>query len=186
MNYEKTYGGLGGRSQKLLIVLLLPLVLCVASCRTQKTTTLEQTNKQTDETETIDEQHDSTANSTTEIDVAETNVQDEAVEQIVEIIEWSAPDTLGNQYVVKTVRTATNIQRGTRNDKQSTMSNTTDSYSTTATHTRRTKSEETETKMYHSEQNKIKTPGWVHTAILGILAVILIVVLIILKRYHIL
>lgn len=155
------------------------------SCRTQKETTAEQMTQQTNETETIDEQHDSTTSSNTEIDVSEISVQNEVVEQIVEVVEWSTPDSLGNQYAVKTVRTTTNTQRGTRNDKQSTISNTTDSQSKTVNHTERIKTETKKTKTYNSKQTEIKTPSWVHTTIIGIIIAVLVVVLMILKRYRI-
>ena len=169
-----------------MIALLLLLVLCVASCKTQKATTLEQVNQQTNETETIDEQRDSTTSSATETNVSETSVQNEVIDQTVEVTEWSAPDSLGNQYAVRTVRTSTNIHRGTQNDKQTTVSHTADSRSQTVSHTERTKSETTKTKAYRSERTEIETPGWVHTTILGIIFAVAIIVLIILKRYHIL
>jgi cobalamin biosynthesis Mg chelatase CobN len=147
---------------------------------------MEQMSKKTDETETVEEQHDSTTSENNETNSSEQSIQSEIIDKTIETTEWSTPDSLGNQYVVKTTRTTTNIHREKRNDKQTNMLQTIDSNSKTAKHTRQTKSETTETKAYHSEQTKAKTPGWMHTTILGIIAIIFIVMLIILKRYHIL
>ena len=186
MHYEKMYRDSGERYQKSLIVPLLLLVLCVVSCRTTKATTLEKANKQTNETEAVNEQHDSTTEENTETNTSEQFVQDETIDKTVEVTEWSMPDSLGNQYIVRTVRTTANIHREKRNDKQSTMLQTIDTHSKMATHTRSDKSETIKTKAYHSEQTKIKTPSWVHTTILGIIVAVAIIVLLILKRYHIL
>lgn len=186
MHYEKMYGGLEEQSLKLWIVLLLLLVPFVVSCRTTKATTLEKVNKQTNETETINEQHDSTTKEDIETNTSEQFIQDEIIDKTVEVIEWSTPDSLGNQYVVRTVRTTANIHREKRNDKQSTMLQTIDNHSKTTIHSKKNKSETIKTKAYHSEKTKTKTPSWVNVTILGIIIAVAIIVLLILKRYRIL
>lgn len=142
--------------------------------------------QQTNEAEIIDEQCDSVVNTNTQTNTSEQCIENETVNRTVEVVEWSAPDSLGNQYVVRTVRTTANIQRGVQNDKETTVLNTTNSHSTTANHTERIKTETVDKKTYRSKQTETETPVWVHTTILGIIVVIAIIVLSILKRYRIL
>ena len=101
------------------------------------------------------------------------------------VTDWSAPDSLGRQYPVRTTKTRTTTRRGQRNDIQTTITDN----RTATTHTVSEEQTDTQQQQQIKTDSKVKTetttPAWVVWFILGIIAAATIIVLIALKHYHI-
>ena len=107
------------------------------------------------------------------------------VDEVTEETTWSAPDSTGTQYPIKTTKTTRKTHSETKNDMQTSQ----DSETQTSTQEDVDDNSETKTKTnLRSEDDsktKTKTPAWIIVLIVGVLAIVAIVVLLILKRYKI-
>ena len=147
-----------------------------------KQTTATQTNEQTIHTEQTRTDISRTAGCRTE----DRSVSSEDTERTTEVTDWSVPDSLGRQYPVRTTKTRTSTRRGQRNDIQTAVTDSQAAAVQTDAATVRTKGEDTQTKTDSKVKTQWTTPSWVIWTILGIIAAGAIIVLLILKHYHIL
>ena len=146
-----------------------------------KQTTQTQTNERTQSrTET-----DSTAARTIDLRQDDHTATNETRTEQTETIDWSAPDSLGRQYPLRTAKTTTTTRRGQRNDIQTPVTDN----RTAATHTVSEEQTDTQQQEQTKTDSKVKTetttPAWVIWLILGIIAAMTIIVLLALKHYHI-
>ncbi len=172
-----------GKRQCRSIMFLVAILITLAGCKTTKTHTSINTEVSTQTTIERQEQSDSVATTTTNaVELSESSVL-EAFEIEETVVEFSKPDSAGNQYPVRvTTRTTNNKKEQTEvayNARDSTSSvnviTRIDQQTDLKSDKKESISEDTKTKM--------KTPAVLRWAIIILVLGILVFVLLILRRY---
>ena len=188
MLYEEMCGGLTALLKKPATAIMLSTlltVLCCVSCKTQKNTYRQTTTQQTNERTQTRTQTDSTAARTIDLRHDDRTAIAETRTEQTEVTDWSAPDSLGRQYPLRTSRTTTTTRRGQRNDIQTTVTDNRSATTHTVSEEQTDTQQDTQTKTDSKVKTETTTPSWVIWLILGIIAALTIIVLIALKHYHI-
>ena len=188
MLYEEMCGGLTALLKKPVTAIMLSTLLtalCCVSCKTQKNTYRQTTTQQTNEQTNIQRTTDSTATRTIDLRHDDHTAISETRTEQTEVTDWSVPDSLGRQYPVRTAKTTTTTRRGQRNDIQTTVTDNSTATAHTVSEEQTDTQQDTQTKTDSKVKTETTTPSWVIWLILGIIAATTIIVLIVLKHYHI-
>ena len=116
---------------------------------------------------------------------SDTGTTETETDETTEETTWSAPDSTGTQYPVKTTKTTRHTSTGKKNNVQTSSVSETHAAEQSDindnTKTKTSTDEKTDTKT----TTKTSTPAWIIWLIIGIFAVIVIVVLVVLRHYRI-
>lgn len=156
------------------------------SCKSQKTTLKQTTQTQNNDRTQSRTESDSIDSRTIGLTQADHTAHDETTTQETVVTDWSAPDSLGRQYPVRTTTSSTTTRRERHNDIQTTVSNRRSATTHTISETQTVSNRETQTKTDSTQRAETKTPAWVIWTILGTIAALAIIVIIALKHYRIL
>ncbi len=161
------------------------IALCVVSCKTTKETTNQSndtaiaTQNDVVETSTLDVQHNQST--TQQQDLQENETLEETITETI----WSEPDSTGKQYPT-TTKTTERRRTHDKNQETTTNHDSQKGVQATAQVIDKTVSDSTANSTAASElTEEIKTPAWVTWGVICVIGAVLIVVLFILKRYHI-
>lgn len=128
---------------------------------------------------------DSTGNRALDIRLSDRTVLDEDIDITQETTEWSAPDSTGRQYPLRTTKKRTTTRRGQKNNVLTTVNgiHSAAQHQVSSKHTNIDRRQQTG--IDSSTKTTVSTPAWLIWLILGIIAAALIIILIVLKHYHI-
>lgn len=185
MDYEKMCANLHALLRKSTIALMLLTALCAVSCKTTKTATKSALSVQTDQKNNLDQHTTSQTDVQLSCQSSDTGNTTTHVDEVIEETTWSAPDSTGAQYPIKTTKTT----RQTHTDKQNNIQTNQENNTSTVTESDTKDKSQTTTHIEDQKEakttTKTKTPAWIIVLIVGVLAIVAIVVLLILKRYKI-
>lgn len=185
MHYGKMFAGLTAQSRKSTIALLLLVALFASNCKTQKTSLKQTVKTNASETVVASQTTDSSAVRITDTRIDDHSITCETVSEHTTVTTWSQPDENGQQHPLRTTETQRTTCRGKNNSIQTTVTDSLASTTHSVDEEQTDKREDSQTRIDSKEQTETSTPQWVVWASLGIIAALTIIVLLILKRYHI-
>lgn len=186
MRYEKMYGSSIERLRKSTIVLMLLIALFVGSCKVKKT------EQQTQREQQVEQKNDLLIECESEsrrgmMQRGDSRTKtDEIVEEIIEEIEWSVPDSVGRQYPTSTRTVSRTNQKRQHVDRTRQAESVTHWIERQTTEATCEQTTEERQESVVEEEEKIRTPLWLVAFIVGIVAVVGIIIYLFLKRYRIL
>ena len=185
MDYAKTYAGLPVLLKSLRSVLMLLIVLSFTNCKTVKNAEKTARYEQKEQKNDIEQHTSSQTDVQSSFQSSDTGTTETETDETTEETTWSAPDSTGTQYPVKTTKTTRHTSTGKKNNVQTSSVSETHAAEQSDindnTKTKTSTDEKTDTKT----TTKTSTPAWIIWLIIGIFAVIVIVVLVVLRHYRI-
>ena len=186
MDYAKMSASSRAPWRKSTIALMLLIALCAVSCKSQKATLKQQNHRQTNEATQTHSRTESAAAHTVDSRTEDHTAVHETRTEQTEVTDWSAPDSLGQQYPLRTTTTITTTCRGQQNDVTTTGSRSANVQTTTDTDTNHNLQQQEQTKTDSDTSTQTTTPTWLIALIIAIVAIAALILYLFLKRYHIL
>ena len=186
MDYAKMSASSRAPWRKSTIALMLLIALCAVSCKSQETTLRQQNCRQTNEATQTHSRTESAAAHTIDSRTEDHTALREIRTEQTEVTDWSAPDSLGQQYPLRTTTTTTTTCRGQHNAVTTTGSRAANVQTTTDTDTNHNLQQQEQTKTDSDTSTKTTTPAWLIALIVALIAAATLILYLFLKRYRIL